>query len=103
MKVTALPVVTDRAVQPGNHCPDTRPAGPPTPAAEQRARQDAQTRLERRFPDVPAETPATTAAESFAYFADARVRHYVPVLAFKRASRQLSGRYDTRDDAGGAA
>lgn len=101
--MTSLPVITDRAVPSGNHCPDTRPARPPTPAAEQRARQDVQTRLERRFPDVPSETLETTAAESFAHLADARVRHYVPVLAFKRASRQLSGRFDTRGDAGGAA
>ncbi|MGW3104263.1 three-helix bundle dimerization domain-containing protein [Streptomyces sp. NPDC001100] len=52
---------------------------------------------------VPAETLATAAAEAFTYFADARVRHYVPVLALKRASRQLSAGFDTRDDAGGAA
>ncbi|MCX5061929.1 MULTISPECIES: three-helix bundle dimerization domain-containing protein [unclassified Streptomyces] len=90
MKVTFLPVLTSRA-------------GPSTPAAEQRARQDVRTRLERRFPDAPSETLETTAAASFAYFADARVRHYVPVLAFKRASRQLSGRYGTRDAAGGVA
>ncbi|MGI3197779.1 three-helix bundle dimerization domain-containing protein [Streptomyces sp. GLT-R25] len=101
--MNSLPILTSRAVPPGSHCPDTRPAGPPTPAAEQRAREDVQTRLERRFPDVPAETLATTAAAAFAYFADARVRHYVPVLAFKRAARQLSACFDTRDDAGGAA
>ncbi len=101
--MNSLPVLTSRAAPPGSHCPDTRPAGPPTPAAERRARQDIQTRLERRFPDVPAETLATTAAEAFAYFADARVRHYVPVLAFKRASRQLSAGFRTRADAGGAA
>ncbi|MFJ9542493.1 three-helix bundle dimerization domain-containing protein [Streptomyces sp. NPDC101225] len=101
--MTFLPVLTSGAVPPGNRCPDTRPAGPPTPAAEQRARQDVQARLERRFPDVPSETLETTAAESFAHFADARVRHYVPVLAFKRASRHLSGRYGTRDAAGGVA
>lgn len=41
-----------------------------------------------RFPEVPSDTPATAAAEAFTHFADARVRHYVPVMAFKRASRQ---------------
>ncbi|MEU9242856.1 three-helix bundle dimerization domain-containing protein [Streptomyces sp. NPDC048385] len=85
-------IITDRTVQPGGHCPDTRPVGPPTPAAEQRARQDVQERLVRRFPDLPSETLATAAEEAFAFFADARVRHYVPVLAFKRASGQLSER-----------
>ncbi|MCI3276674.1 three-helix bundle dimerization domain-containing protein [Streptomyces cylindrosporus] len=83
-------IITDWAVQPGSHCPDTRPAGPPTPAAEQRARQDVQERLVHRFPDLPSETLATAAAEAFAFIADARVRHYVPVLAFKRASGHLS-------------
>ncbi|MGX1908392.1 three-helix bundle dimerization domain-containing protein [Streptomyces phaeochromogenes] len=99
--------LSPRPQQPGRPAGQSLPGHPTgrptTPAAEQRAGQDVQARLERRFPDVPAETLATTAAESFAYFADARVRHYVPVLAFKRASRQLSGRFDTRDDAGGAA
>lgn len=99
----SFPVITGSAIEPGRHCPDTRPAGPATPAADQRARQDVRARLMSRFPDVPAETLATAAAEAFTYFADARVRHYVPVLAFKRASRQLSGRFGTRDDAGGAA
>lgn len=86
----SFPVITGSAIGPGGHCPDTRPAGPPTPAADRRARQDVQARLMRRFPDVPSETLATAAATAFTYFADARVRHYVPVLAFKRASRQLS-------------
>ncbi|WSQ61077.1 hypothetical protein OG507_30885 [Streptomyces sp. NBC_01217] len=55
----------------------------------------------RRFPDVPPEAPASAVAEAFAFFAGARVRHYVPVLAFKRASRQLPGRFDTRGEGGG--
>ncbi|WP_443046084.1 three-helix bundle dimerization domain-containing protein [Streptomyces sp. GQFP] len=62
------------------------PAGPPTPAAEQSARQDVRTRLERRFPDVPSETPATTAAEAFVHFTDARVRHYRSTTHARRRS-----------------
>ncbi|MFF7639820.1 three-helix bundle dimerization domain-containing protein [Streptomyces canus] len=89
-----------RAVQPGGHCPDTRPAGPPTPAAEQRARRDVRERLLHRFPDVPANTLARVTAEAFASFADARIRHYVPVLAFKRAAGQLSERLATPDERG---
>ncbi|MHC3474832.1 three-helix bundle dimerization domain-containing protein [Streptomyces sp. 7R007] len=96
-------IITDRAIQPGRHCPDTRPAGPPTPAAEQRARQDVQERLTHRFPHLPSETLATASAEAFAFFSDARVRHYVPVLAFRRASGQLSERFATPDDEGGEA
>jgi hypothetical protein len=99
--VISRSIITDWAVPSGSHCPDTRPAGPPTPAAEQRARKDVQARLERRFPDVPSKTLATATAEAFASFADARVRHYVPVLAFKRASEQLSGRSDTGGEPGG--
>ncbi|MFI0508375.1 three-helix bundle dimerization domain-containing protein [Streptomyces sp. WSLK1-5] len=94
-------VITDWAVQPGSHCPDTRPAGPPTPAAEQRARQDVQERLMHRFPDLPSETLATAAAEAFAFFTDAHVRHYVAVLAFRRASEQLSERSAALGDKGG--
>lgn len=96
-------IITDRAVQPGSHCPDTRPAGPPTPAAEQRARQNVQERLIHRFPDLPCETLATAAAEAFAFFADARLQHYVPVLAFKRASRQLAERVAALGERGGEA
>ncbi|WNZ07655.1 three-helix bundle dimerization domain-containing protein [Streptomyces sp. 11x1] len=93
-------VVTDRSVQPGKHCPDTRPTHLPAPAAEQRARQDVQERLAYRFPDLPSETPATTATEAFAFFVDAHVRHYVPVLTFKRAAGQLSERLATPDERG---
>ncbi|MFJ8114018.1 three-helix bundle dimerization domain-containing protein [Streptomyces sp. NPDC096132] len=94
-------IVTDRSGRPDSHCPDTRPAGPRTPAAEQRAREDVRARLMRRFPDIPSETLATATAEAFALFADARVQHYVPVLAFKRAAEQLSRRVATRGEAGG--
>lgn len=94
-------VLTDWAAQPGSHCPDTRPAGPPTPAAEQRARRHVQERLAHRFPDLPSETLATAAAEAFAFFADARVRHYVPVLALKRAAGQLSERFAALGARGG--
>ncbi|MFE9651238.1 three-helix bundle dimerization domain-containing protein [Streptomyces sp. NPDC006365] len=96
-------IIADRAVQPGSHCPDTRPAGLPTPAAEQRARQDVRERLIRRFPDLPSETLETAAAEAFAFFADARVRHYVPVLAFRRASGQLSEHFAAPGERGGEA
>jgi hypothetical protein len=99
--VISRAITTDWAVQPGSHCPDTRPAGPPTPAAEQRARQDVQERLIDRFPDLPSETLATAAAEAFAFFADARVRHYVAVLAFRRASEQLSERLAALGEKGG--
>ncbi|MEV0738455.1 hypothetical protein AB0I51_21345 [Streptomyces sp. NPDC050549] len=68
-----FPVITGSAIQPGRHCPDTHPAAPATPAADQRARQHVRTRLMSRFADVPAETLAT--AEAFTHFADARVRH----------------------------
>ncbi|ARP72792.1 MULTISPECIES: three-helix bundle dimerization domain-containing protein [Streptomyces] len=66
------------------------PTSPPTPEAERRARQDVQERLLHRFPDLPSEALATAVAEAFAFFADARVRHCVPVLAYARASGQLS-------------
>ncbi|WP_020133865.1 three-helix bundle dimerization domain-containing protein [Streptomyces sp. 351MFTsu5.1] len=96
-------VITDWAVPSGSHCPDTRPAGPPTPAAEQRARKDVQERLLHQFPDVPSETLSRVAAEAFALFADARVRHYVPVLALKRASGRLSERLAALGERGGEA
>ncbi|MEU9396394.1 hypothetical protein AB0D86_41150 [Streptomyces sp. NPDC048324] len=89
-------------VQPGTHCPDTRPTGHPIPAsAAQRACRDVQERLVHRFPDVPPEVLATAAAEAFAFFADARVRHYVPVLAFKRAAGQLSAHFGAVGEGGG--
>ncbi|ALV32264.1 hypothetical protein [Streptomyces sp. CdTB01] len=94
-------IITDWAVQPGGHCPDTRPTGPPTPAAEQRAREAVQERLTHRFPDLPSEALATAAEEAFAFFAGARVRHYVPVLALKRASGELSERLAALDEKGG--
>jgi hypothetical protein len=94
-------IITHRAGRLGSHCPDTRPASPPTPAAEQRTRQDVQERLIHRFPDLPIETLATAAEEAFAFFAGARVRHYVPVLAFKRAAGQLSERLAALDEKGG--
>ncbi|MFD5256381.1 three-helix bundle dimerization domain-containing protein [Streptomyces bobili] len=92
---------TDGPIVPGSHCPDTRPVGLLTPAAEQRALQDVQARLARRFPDTPPKAVASAAAAAFDYFADARVRHYVPVLAFKRASWRLSGRPDAPGVRGG--
>ena len=98
-----MPLTTRWAVEPGRHCPDTRPVGPPTPAAEHRARQDVQARLTRRFPDVRPEALAGAVTEAFEHFADARVRHYVPVLALRRASGQSSGRFDVRDAGGGVA
>ncbi|MFR0357667.1 three-helix bundle dimerization domain-containing protein [Streptomyces sediminimaris] len=98
-KVISRPVVT--ADQPGGHCRDTRPAGPPTAAAEERAREDVRARLLHRFPHVASEALETAAAEAFAFFADARVRHYVPVLALKRASQRLSARFGTRSEQGG--
>ncbi|MCC9710943.1 hypothetical protein E4N62_40380 [Streptomyces sp. MNU76] len=93
--------ITDWPGRPGSHCLDTRPGGPPTPAAEQRAREDVRARLRRRFPGIPSETLTTATAEAFACFADARVRHCVPVLAFKRAAEQLSRRLPTRGEADG--
>lgn len=95
-------VVADR-VPPGSHCPDTRPAGAPSAAAEQRTREDVLARLMCRFPDVPSQTPATASAEAVAFFADARVRHYVPVLAFRRASGRLSERSGILGERGGEA
>ena len=85
----------DWTIQQSGHCPDTRPAGPPTLAAEQRARKDVENRLTHRFPDLPFEARASAAAEAFAFFADARVRQYIPVLALKRASGLLSERLAT--------
>ncbi|MFJ9122420.1 three-helix bundle dimerization domain-containing protein [Streptomyces sp. NPDC102394] len=96
-------VTADWTVQAGTHCPDTRPAGRPTPAAEQRARQDVQQRLVHRFPSLPPETLSAATAEAFAFFADARVRHYVPVLALKRAAGQLSAHFAATRDTGGEA
>ncbi|WP_327312681.1 hypothetical protein [Streptomyces sp. NBC_01235] len=52
-------------------------------------------------PDVPSAAPASAAAEAFAFFADARVRPYVPVLALKHAARHLSDRFNTRGDKSG--
>ena len=94
-------ITTDWTVRHSGHCPDTRPAGPPTPTAEQRARKDVQDQLAHRFPDLPFETLASATTEAFAFFADARVRQYVPVLAFKRASKLLSERFATMRGRGG--
>lgn len=79
-----------RAQGRGRHSPVPHRAATGTPPCAERGRTG------EAVPDP--RTLDSTAAESFA-----RVRHYVPVPAFKRASRQLSGRYDARDDAGGAA
>lgn len=68
---------------------------------EQRGRKDVQDRLTHRFPDLPFETLASATAEAFAFFADARVRQYTPVLAFKRASGLLSERFATLGGKGG--
>ncbi|WP_443062377.1 three-helix bundle dimerization domain-containing protein [Streptomyces sp. NBC_00457] len=95
------PFTVKWAVEPGSHCADTRPVGPPTPAAEQHARQDVRTRLLLRFPDAPPAVVDIAVAEAFAYFADARVRHYVPVLSLKRASGLLSDRLGARGAASG--
>lgn len=85
------PPVEDR-----RHCPDTRPVRPPTPAAERRAREDVRARLARRFPEIPAQVLEQIVAEEFGFFADAPVRHYVPVLVLRRAGERLSrlGRTD---------
>ncbi|MDN3027132.1 three-helix bundle dimerization domain-containing protein [Streptomyces sp. S.PB5] len=77
---------TDWVGRPGSHCPDT-------------AREGVRTRLIRPFPGIPSETLAK--AEAFTCFADAHVRHYVPVLAFKRAAEQLSLCLPTRGEAEG--
>jgi hypothetical protein len=83
--LTAAPPAEGR-----RHCPDTRPVGPASPAAEQRAREDVRGRLARRFPAVPAEELERVVAEEFGLFTDARVRHYVPVLVLRRAGERLS-------------
>ena len=94
-------ITTDWTVQHNGHCPDTRPAVPPTPTAEQRARKDVQDRLAHRFPDLPFETLASATTEAFAFFADTRVRQYVPVLALKRAAALLSERFAILGGRGG--
>jgi len=82
------------------HGPDTRPSAPPKLTSERRAREDVRARLTRNFPEAPhaALTAATT--EAFEYFTSARIRHYVPVLALKRASRQLARRLPEREGGG---
>lgn len=75
----------------GGHCRDTRPVGPATPDAEDRAREDVRARLARSFPDAPPGAVDAVLAEEFAVFASAPLRHYVPVLVFKRACRRLAG------------
>jgi hypothetical protein len=96
IKVISSPITVKWTPEPGSHCPDTRPIRPPTPAAEQHARHDVRARLLLRFPDAPPAVVDITAAEAFTYFAGVRVRHYVPVLAFKRASPLLSDRLGAR-------
>ncbi|MEV0743270.1 hypothetical protein AB0I51_46850 [Streptomyces sp. NPDC050549] len=86
----SLPVRQAAIDEPGGHCPDTRPAARPTPAAERHGREDVQARLSHDFPDASAAATTAAAAEAFAFFSSARIRHYVPVLAFKRASRRLA-------------
>ncbi|WP_405906213.1 MULTISPECIES: three-helix bundle dimerization domain-containing protein [unclassified Streptomyces] len=85
-----LPVRQGAATVRDRHCRDTRPAAGPTPAAERRGREDVQGRLTRAFPDTPPTALAAATAEAFVFFSSARIRHYVPVLAFKRASRRLA-------------
>jgi len=70
------------------HCPDTRPSTGQTPATERRGREDLQGRPTRAFPDAPPAVPAAATAEAFDLLSSARIPHYVPVLAFKRASRR---------------
>uniref|UniRef100_A0AAU2AG87 Uncharacterized protein n=1 Tax=Streptomyces sp. NBC_00093 TaxID=2975649 RepID=A0AAU2AG87_9ACTN len=74
-QLAAVSRALDRAVKPGSHCPDTRPA---------HRHWRRQRRRRRRSCSSPA-----------------RVRHYVPVLAFKRASGQLSERVATLAEKGG--
>lgn len=90
IKRLSLPVRQSATTERDRHCPDTRPSTGPTPATERRGREDVQGRLTRAFPDTPPAVPAAATAESFDFFFSARIRHYVPVLAFKRASRRLT-------------
>ncbi|MDW4905520.1 hypothetical protein RB628_09215 [Streptomyces sp. ADMS] len=85
-----LPGRQATATERDRHCRDTRPAARPAPAAEGRGREDVLGRLTRAFPDTPVATLFLVTAEAFDFFASARIRHYVPVLAFKRASRRLA-------------
>jgi hypothetical protein len=78
--------------------------GPPAPDAERRAHEDVRARLTRRFPEVPAQVLEQMVAEEFASFTGARVRHYVPVLVFRRVGEQLTGLgWTERADRVGAA
>ncbi|WP_157916338.1 three-helix bundle dimerization domain-containing protein [Streptomyces xinghaiensis] len=85
----------------GGHCRDTRPVMPPGPAAEDRAREDVRARLARRFPDTPSEVLDAVLAEESAVLASAPLRHYVPVLVFKRVCRRLAGDGPAGAEAGG--
>ncbi|MFG2029370.1 three-helix bundle dimerization domain-containing protein [Streptomyces sp. NPDC048825] len=51
-----------------------------------------QGRLACAFPDTPLAVLAAVTAEALDFFSSARIRHYVPVLAFKRASQRLAQR-----------
>ncbi|XUL94006.1 three-helix bundle dimerization domain-containing protein [Streptomyces galilaeus] len=56
--------------------------GPPQgrrPLPSGAAREDAQGRLTRAFPDAPPAVLAAATAEAFDFFSSARIRHYVPV------------------------
>jgi hypothetical protein len=97
----SLPVRQAATGERDRHCLDTRSAAQPTPAAERRGREDVQERLTRDFPDAPPTATAAAAAEAFAFFSSARIRHYVPVLAFKRASRRLAQRPPKPEARGG--
>ncbi|WP_329264411.1 hypothetical protein OG223_50700 [Streptomyces sp. NBC_01478] len=92
IKRLSLPVRQSATTERDRHCPDTRPATGPTPAAERRGREDVQGRPTRTFPDAPPAVPAVATEEAFDFFSSARIRHYVPVLGFKRASRRLTQR-----------
>ncbi|WP_329311097.1 three-helix bundle dimerization domain-containing protein [Streptomyces sp. NBC_01262] len=90
IKQLSLLVRQSAATERDRHCLDTRSTTGPTPAAERRGREDVQGRLARDFPDTPPAALAAATAEAFDFFSSARIRHYVPVLAFKRASRRLA-------------
>ncbi|MFE9095900.1 three-helix bundle dimerization domain-containing protein [Streptomyces sp. NPDC007264] len=88
------------SVERGGHCRDTRPAGPVTPEAERRARDDVRARLAHRRPDIPSGLLTAAVVEEFEHFAQAPLRHYVPVLAFKRALRRLARQFPEPDGRG---
>jgi hypothetical protein len=58
--------------------------------SEQVLISDVATRLTDRYPDVPAETVATTVEQAYKSFDQSPIRDFIPLLVERQAGAELS-------------